>query len=174
MKQEHVLSCQVARYLRMRGYVTLDCDVMSALKYLPAYDARNRSMFVASRKAMSYTLGQCDIVCINKYGNVSFLELKNGKAGKQSENQKYFEQEIKCRGGNYVLIRDFDDCIKFVNEDLCEPVAQRIISGAYAPKIISLDAVTHSAPQGMTGTNGNNDGGAESQMPDAITLLGQE
>lgn len=26
MKQEHVLSCQVARYLRMRGYVTLDCD----------------------------------------------------------------------------------------------------------------------------------------------------
>lgn len=158
----------------MRGYVTLDCDVMSALKYLPAYDARNRSMFVASRKAMAYTLGQCDIVCINKYGNVSFLELKNGKTGKQSDNQKYFEQEIKCRGGNYVLIRTFDDCVAFVNEDLCEPVAQRIISGAYAPKIISLDAVTHSAPQGMTGTNGNNDGGAESQMPDAITLLGQE
>lgn len=174
MKSEHVLSCQVARYLRMRGYVTLDCDVMSALKYLPAYDARNRSMFVASRKAMAYTLGQCDIVVINKYGNVSFLELKNGKAGKQSENQKYFEQEIKFRGGNYVLIRDFDDCIKFVNEDLCEPVVQRIISGAYAPKIRSLDAVTHSAPQGMTGTKGNNDGGAESQMPDAITLLGQE
>ena len=118
MKQEHVLSCQVARYLRMRGYVTLDCDVMSALKYLPVQDSRNRSMFVASRKAMAYTLGQADMVVINKYGDVSFLELKNGKTGKQSENQKYFENEIKCRGGNYVLIRSMDDCVAFVNEDL--------------------------------------------------------
>lgn len=125
MKQEHVLSCQVARYLRMRGYVTLDCDVMSALKYLPMQDSRNRAMFVASRKAMAYTLGQADIVCINKYGNVSFLELKNGTTGKQSDNQKYFEQEIKCRGGNYVLIRSFDDCIDFVNRDLVEPVKAR-------------------------------------------------
>ena len=49
---------------------------------------------------------------------MSFLELKNGKTGKQSDNQKYFEQEIKCRGGNYVLIRDFDDCIDFVKKDL--------------------------------------------------------
>lgn len=125
MKQEHVLSCQVARYLRMRGYVTLDCDVMSALKYLPVQDSRNRAMFVASRKAMAYTLGQCDVVVINKYGNVSFLELKNGTAGKQSDNQKYFEQEIKCRGGNYVLIRSMDDCVAFVNEDLVEPVKAR-------------------------------------------------
>ena len=144
MKQEHVLSCQVTRYLRMRGYVTLDCDVMSALKYLPAYDARNRAMFVASRKAMAYTLGQADIVCINKYGNVSFLELKNGKAGKQSDNQKYFEQEIKCRGGNYVLIRDFDDCIKFVNEDL------------------------------KSGTNSNNERVAESLLLNPLALQGRK
>jgi hypothetical protein len=102
----------------MRGYVTLDCDVMSALKYLPVQDSRNRAMFVKSRKAMSYTLGQCDMVVINKYGHVSFLELKNGTGGKQSDNQKYFEQEIKCRGGNYVLIRSMDDCVAFVNEDL--------------------------------------------------------
>jgi hypothetical protein len=144
MKQEHVLSCQVARYLRMRGYVTLDCDVMSALKYLPMQDARNRSMFVASRKAMSYTLGQCDIVCINKYGNVSFIELKNGKAGKQSDNQKYFEQEIKCRGGNYVLIRTFDDCVKFVNEDL------------------------------KSGASNNNERVAESLLLNPLALQGQE
>ena len=125
MKQEHVLSCQVARYLRMRGYVTLDCDVMSALKYLPMGDVRNRSMFVKSRKDMGYTLGQADLTVVNKYGKVSFLELKNGKAGKQSDNQKYFEQEIKYRGGNYVLIRTFDDCVKFVNEDLkCGNVQQ--------------------------------------------------
>lgn len=150
MKAEHVLSCQVARYLRMRGYVTLDCDVMSALKYLPNYDGKNRAMFVNSRKAMSYTLGQCDIVCINKYGNVSFLELKNGKAGKQSDNQKYFEQEIKCRGGNYVLIRSFDDCIKFVNEDLCEPVALR-----------------------KSGTNNNNERVAESLLLNPLALQGQ-
>lgn len=118
MKQEHVLSCQVARYLRMRGYITVDCDVMSALKYLPLKDDRNRAMFVKSRKDMGYTLGQADLIVINKYGNVSFLELKNGKAGKQSDNQKYFEQEIKCRGGNYVLIRSLDDVVEFVNKDL--------------------------------------------------------
>ena len=38
---------------------------------------------------------------------------------------KYFEQEIKCRGGNYVLIRNMDDCVAFVNEDLVEPVKAR-------------------------------------------------
>lgn len=118
MKQEHTLSCQVARYLRMRGYVTLDCDVMSALKYLPVYKDKDRSMFANSRKKMGYTLGQCDLVVINKFGNVSFLELKNGKTGKQSDNQKYFEQEIKYRGGKYELIRTFDDCINFVNKDM--------------------------------------------------------
>lgn len=94
MKQEHVLSCQVARYLRMRGYITADCDVMSALKYLPVRDDRNRAMFVKSRsKDMGYTLGQADLVVINKYGDVSFLELKNGKAGKQSDNQKYLSRK---------------------------------------------------------------------------------
>lgn len=144
MKQEHVLSCQVARYLRMRGYVTLDCDVMSALKYLPNYDGKNRAMFVNSRKQMGYTLGQADLTVINRYGDVSFLELKNGKAGKQSDNQKYFEQEIKCRGGNYVLIRDFDDCIKFVNEDL------------------------------KSGTDNNNERVAESLLLNPLALQGQE
>lgn len=117
MKQEHTLSCEVARHLRIRGYVTLDCDVMSALKYLPKKDDRNRAMFVKSRKYMGYTLGQSDMVVINKYGNVSFLELKNGKTGQQSQSQKYFEQEIKCRGGNYVLIRDLNDLMDFVKRD---------------------------------------------------------
>lgn len=121
MKQEHTLSCQVSRYLRMRGYVTLDCDVMSALKYLPVKNDRDRAMFVNSRKAMGYTLGQADLTVINKYGVVSFLELKNGATGIQTDNQKYFEQEIKCRGGNYVLIRTFDDCVEFVKEDLIRP-----------------------------------------------------
>lgn len=144
MKQEHVLSCQVARYLRMRGYVTLDCDVMSALKYLPNYDGKNRAMFVNSRKQMGYTLGQADLTVINRYGDVSFLELKNGTTGRQSDNQKYFEQEIKCRGGNYVLIRSFDDCIKFVNDDL------------------------------KSGTNNNNEGVAESLSLNSLALQGQE
>jgi len=124
MKQEHVLSCQVARYLRIRGYITVDCDVMSALKYLPVRDDRNRAMFVKSRKDMGYTLGQADLVVINKYGDVSFLELKNGKAGKQSDNQKYFEEEVKCRGGKYELIRTIDDVVEFVNRDLSRNTAK--------------------------------------------------
>ena len=135
----------------MRGYVTLDCDVMSALKYLPNYDGKNRAMFVNSRKQMGYTLGQADLTVINRYGDVSFLELKNGKTGKQSDNQKYFEQEIKCRGGNYVLIRSFDDCIDFVNRDLCEPVALR-----------------------KSGTDNNNEGVAESLSLNSLALQGQE
>ena len=160
MKQEHVLSCQVARYLRMRGYITADCDVMSALKYLPLKDDRNRAMFVKSRKEMGYTLGQSDLIVMNKYGNVSYLELKNGKAGKQSDNQKYFEEEIKCRGGNYVLIRTFDDCIKFVNVDLCEPVALRNT----APKIDIKSGAKCS----------NNGEGAVLQLPNLSAILEQD
>ena len=118
MKPEHTLSCQVTKYLRMRGYITSDSDVMSALKYLPVHNDRDRSMFVASRKSMGYTLGQSDLIVINKYGRVTYLELKNGKTGTQSDSQKYFEQEIKFRGGNYEIIRTLDDCINFVDRDL--------------------------------------------------------
>lgn len=117
MKQEHVLSCQVARYLRMRGYVTLDCDVMIAHQYIPKNNKKAHLQFIESRKKIGYTLGQPDLVAINKYGKTTYIELKDGNNNDQTDNQKYFEQEIKCRGGNYVLIRDFDDCINFVKGD---------------------------------------------------------
>lgn len=125
MKQEHVLSCQVARYLRMRGYVTLDCDVMIAHQFIPKNNDKQHKRFSHTRNMIGYTYGQSDLVVINKYGNVSFIELKDGNNNDQKKNQIYFEQEIKCRGGNYVLIRSMDDCVEFVNEDLVEPVKAR-------------------------------------------------
>ena len=114
MKEEHSLSCQVARYLRTRGYITLDCDVMSALRYLPARETARRVMYINSHTAMGYTKGQSDLVVLSPNGKTTYVELKNGKANNQSSYQKIFENEVTKRGGRYVIFRTLDDCINFV------------------------------------------------------------
>lgn len=117
MKGEHSFSCAVARYLRMRGYITLDTDVMSALRYLPSKDAQRRVSYINSHVAMGYTKGQSDLVVVSKNGKVTFVELKNGNSYKQSPMQKVFQQEIEKRGAKYIVIKSIDDLESFCGED---------------------------------------------------------
>lgn len=116
MKQEHLLSCQIAKYLRMQGYITLDTDVMSALRYLPAAD-RRRVLYINAHTAAGYTKGQADLVVLSPHGRTIYIELKNGTTGRQSAAQKSFQAEIERRGGEYVIIRDIADIISFVSKD---------------------------------------------------------
>lgn len=116
MKEEHLLSCQVAKHLRKRGYITLDCDVMSALRYLPPKDATRRVMYINSHTSMGYTRGQSDLVVLSPKGVTTYIELKNGRANNQSPQQKIFENEVLRRGGRYVVFRTIDDCVNFTSE----------------------------------------------------------
>lgn len=130
MKQEHVLSCQVARYLRMRGYITLDTDVMSALRYLNPNDKR-RVLYINAHTSSGYTKGQSDLVVLSPNGKTTYMELKNGKAGKQSDSQKIFQAEVERRGGEYVVIRNLDDIKNFVGSSSHQALKQSLTAPAF-------------------------------------------
>lgn len=45
-----------------------------------------------------------------------FVELKNGKAGKQSDSQKEFQKQVESLGFEYLLWRKIEDCEDFVKK----------------------------------------------------------
>jgi len=45
---------------------------------------------------------------------VVFVEIKNGKIGKQSESQKIFQKAVESLGFEYLIWRDLEDCRKFL------------------------------------------------------------
>lgn len=110
---EHRLQAQIVKLLRASGFVTMDSDVMSALRYLPTADKR-RLLFVNQHKNMGYTKGQPDLVVLLPKGRVVFAELKNGTNGRQSTEQKLFASEIEAMGHQYVVWRSVDDVADFL------------------------------------------------------------
>ena len=82
MKQEHTLQAQVCRYLRLRGCMVIDADVMLGLVYLPV-NHPSRFAFVNAHKMMGYTKGQPDLIVLMPSGKVIFAEMKAGKKGVQ-------------------------------------------------------------------------------------------
>ena len=112
---EHTLQSQIVRFLRLSGFKTMDSDVMSALRYLPPADKR-RVLYINQHKNMGYTQGQPDLVVICPEGKVVFVELKNGKAGRQSKEQKAFEAAALRLGHDYRVWRSIDDAVAFVEE----------------------------------------------------------
>lgn len=46
-----------------------------------------------------------------KDGKVLFIEIKKPKGGRQSENQKIFQDNLEKANGNYLLVRCLDDLI---------------------------------------------------------------
>jgi hypothetical protein len=111
MKQEHAFSCQVARFLRQSGMLTIDTDVMSALRYLSPTDKR-RFLYIKQHTLMGYTKGQPDLVVAYK-GGVAFVELKANK-GKQSIAQKFIQSQFEKMGLNYMVWNKFSDAVNFV------------------------------------------------------------
>lgn len=46
-----------------------------------------------------------------KDSKVYFLEIKKPKGGKQSKNQKLFQERLEKAGGKYLLIKNLEDLI---------------------------------------------------------------
>lgn len=110
---EHQLQANIVRFLRLSGFLTMDCDVMAALRYLQNRDNR-RLLYINQHKGMGYTNGQPDLLVILPEGEVLFIEVKDGAKGRQSGEQKVFQNSLTKLGHNYVVWRSVDDAIDFV------------------------------------------------------------
>lgn len=104
---EHALQKMVVSYLRVKGYITINTDMMIGLKFLKTQ--AQRINFISNCNATGYTKGQFDLICITEDKGIWFLELKNGKKGVLSKEQKELAKTIKKWGYNYAVIREFED-----------------------------------------------------------------
>jgi hypothetical protein len=55
--------------------------------------------------------GISDLIGV-KDGHVVFIEIKT-ETGRQSEKQVSFEENVKSHGGNYIVLRSLEQCIKW-------------------------------------------------------------
>ncbi len=58
--------------------------------------------------------GVADILALSKFGVAFAIEIKTGK-DRQSEEQKYFQQQWESHGGIYIIASDVDDIIRKLN-----------------------------------------------------------
>lgn len=59
--------------------------------------------------------GVADLIILLPRGEIIFVELKNGKKGTQSESQKQFQKKVESLGFTYLVWRETQDCVDFVN-----------------------------------------------------------
>jgi len=81
----------------------------------------SRNLIEASKlKQMGVTAGVSDLILLyqqNGYGSLC-IELKDGKKGRQSKSQHYWEMVAMTLGNKYVICRSVDEFMKEVNEYL--------------------------------------------------------
>lgn len=111
---EHDLQKQIVMLLKRVGILTIETDVMSGLQFLPVNTAA-RFRFVAHHKSMGYVSGQPDLILLLRDGETLLVELKNGKAGKQSLDQKLFQERCNRLSHNYVVWRSYKDALDFID-----------------------------------------------------------
>lgn len=114
---EHHLQKEIVQELRDAGILTYEGDAMSGLQFIPDNNWSNkkkRYAFINHHYSIGYTKGQPDLVLVLKDGETLFVELKNGKSGSQTLEQKVFQGECKRLSHNYVVWRSVQDAIDFI------------------------------------------------------------
>lgn len=113
--KEHSLQKIICKILDEYKIMHFQTDVMDGLKFCISQNARIK--FINHHKAMGYMNGQSDLVLVLPK-RVVFVEVKNGKVGKQSAEQKRFEEKIIKLGHEYLVWRSVQDCEDFIKKDL--------------------------------------------------------
>lgn len=103
-KEEHYLQVAIHRLLTYAG-----------IFHFAVPNGGLRNLRVASAlKAEGVMAGVSDLILVLPK-RIVFVELKNGKAGKQSEHQKLFQKTVEELGFEYQLWRDTEDCSRFIS-----------------------------------------------------------
>ena len=111
---EHDIQYSIVTYLRLHHILCIENDAMSGLQFFSPKDGR-RFAFIKHHEKMGYEKGQADLMLLLKGGKCVFVELKT-KKGRQSEEQKIFQNAVELLGFEYKLWRSLDDAIDFIKE----------------------------------------------------------
>lgn len=108
---EHKLQCSCVTWFRYQypNYKWLLFAIPNGSK---------RDLKVARKlKAEGVISGVADLFLsiANRTFHGAYIEMKFGKTGRQSENQKEFEQQVKKQGYDYHISRSLDDFMTYVS-----------------------------------------------------------
>ena len=109
---ENELQCQIVKKLRAHNAFVIMTDAVGpALKFIS--DPNKRMGFISWSKARGWEKGVPDLVVIWK-GSVLFLELKFGKQGRLSDEQKVWRNRIIGAGYEYACWRTIQECEEWI------------------------------------------------------------
>lgn len=115
---EDTLQRQIVTKFRAHGaFIILTDAVGPALKFIPTQ--RQKMGFVSWSKARGWSKGVPDLLIVWKQ-HVLFLELKFGKQGRLSDEQKIWRQKIIDAGYEYACWRTLQECDDWIVERLKE------------------------------------------------------
>lgn len=109
-QEEHNIQVGIVQYLRLRGFEV----------FAIPNGGRRDAVTGAKLKAEGVTAGAADMIILLPIGNVLFVEVKTAK-GRQSPEQKAFQERVESLGFNYVIWRSVEDAEKFINSPLSLP-----------------------------------------------------
>ena len=109
-QEEHNIQVAIVQYLRLRGFEV----------FAIPNGGRRDAVTGAKLKAEGVTAGVADMIILLPIGNVLFVEVKTAK-GRQSPEQKAFQERVESLGFNYVIWRSVEDAEKFINSPMSLP-----------------------------------------------------
>lgn len=109
-QEEHNIQVGIVQYLRLRGFEV----------FAIPNGGRRDAVTGAKLKAEGVSAGVADLIILLPIGNVLFVEVKTAK-GRQSPEQKAFQERVEKLGFNYVIWRSVEDAEKFINSPLSLP-----------------------------------------------------
>lgn len=105
---EHELQKQIVQLFRMRGFQVFVLDAMTGAGYFSQRDPR-RFAFIADLKARGYTKGQPDLCVVRN--RAVFIELKRGRGGHASPEQKDMWKWLVDHGHQAFIIKSVEEAI---------------------------------------------------------------
>ena len=115
---EDILQRQIVAKLRAHNAFVIMTDAVGpALKFIA--DPKKRMGFISWSKARGWEKGVPDLLIVWK-NKVLFLELKFGKQGRLSEEQKIWKQRVLNAGYEYACWRTLEECENWIVERLRE------------------------------------------------------
>ena len=115
---EHTIQTGIATILKQFGYHVQMNDTPLILGIVRGGKAKPNPLFYRVWKTIEsrgYVKGTPDMLML-KDGFIAFVEVKYGKTGKQSPEQKAVQKIIEDNGFPYFLWRSEQDCIDFMKE----------------------------------------------------------